>query len=204
MSREGVDRFVNLIEQRPWLCLSYQSGGRHPQGTKMAIGARHRSAIGLACGLLAAGASGSAEDLRPVPHHGSADHLGVASCASAACHGAVTPAQGGTVLQNEYTTWQTDDAHAKAYNLLFDERSAADRPQARARSSAHGQGLSRLSCRQRGRGAARARVPAHRRRRLRGLPRRRGGLDPAAYRQRPSDARISATSPPVCTRPPIR
>jgi Cytochrome c554 and c-prime len=58
-----------------------------------------------------------------VPHHGSADHLGVASCASAACHGAVTPAQGGTVLQNEYTTWQTDDAHAKAYNLLFDERS---------------------------------------------------------------------------------
>ena len=84
----------------------------------MAIGARHRSAIGLACGLLAAGASGSAEDLRPVPHHGSADHLGVASCASAACHGAVTPAHGGTVLQNEYTTWQTDDAHAQITFLI--------------------------------------------------------------------------------------
>ena len=90
----------------------------------MAIGARHRFSIGLACGWLAAVSPGSAEDLPPVPHHGDPSHLGVASCASAACHGAVTPAQGGTVRQNEYTTWQTDDRHANAYNLLLDERSA--------------------------------------------------------------------------------
>ncbi|HSA82828.1 MAG TPA: multiheme c-type cytochrome [Geminicoccaceae bacterium] len=89
----------------------------------MVIGARHQFAIGLVCGWLAVVAPGSAQDLPPIPHHGSASHLGVASCASSACHGAATPAQGGTVLQNEYATWQTNDRHAKAYSLLFDELS---------------------------------------------------------------------------------
>jgi Cytochrome c554 and c-prime len=88
----------------------------------MAIGARHQFAIALAC-WLAAFSPGSAQDLPPIPHHAGASHLGVASCASSACHGAATPAQGGTVQQNEYATWQTQDRHAKAYNLLFDERS---------------------------------------------------------------------------------
>jgi hypothetical protein len=59
----------------------------------------------------------------PVPHYGGAKHLGVASCASATCHGAATPAPGGVVLQNEYTTWQTRDKHAGAYNLLLNAQS---------------------------------------------------------------------------------
>jgi Cytochrome c554 and c-prime len=89
----------------------------------MAIGARHQFSIGLACGWLAVVAPVSAEELPPIPQHASASHLGVASCASSACHGAATPAQAGTVLQNEYATWQTHDRHAKAYSLLLDERS---------------------------------------------------------------------------------
>ena len=89
----------------------------------MAIGARQQLSIGLACVWLAAAAPGSAQDLPPIPHHAGASHLGVATCASSACHGAATPAQGGTVLQNEYATWQTNDRHAKAYDLLFNDRS---------------------------------------------------------------------------------
>ena len=59
----------------------------------------------------------------PVPHYGDATHLGVATCASATCHGAATPAPGGNVLQNEYTTWQTRDKHAGAYDLLLNAQS---------------------------------------------------------------------------------
>lgn len=44
---------------------------------------------------------------------------GVSSCASSACHG------GGKAgsKQSEYTTWITQDPHARAYQVLFNERS---------------------------------------------------------------------------------
>lgn len=58
-----------------------------------------------------------------MPPHGSGEHLGVASCASATCHGSATPLDGGVVPQNEVTVWQTLDKHAQAYNLLFNEQS---------------------------------------------------------------------------------
>jgi hypothetical protein len=65
----------------------------------------------------------NAQGLPPVPQHGDATHLGVASCASSACHGASSPAPGGVVLQNEYSTWQRQDAHSGAYALLLNEDS---------------------------------------------------------------------------------
>ena len=63
------------------------------------------------------------QGMPPVPQHADAVHLGVATCASSTCHGAASPPPGGVVLQNEYTTWQTQDKHAGAYQLLFNEDS---------------------------------------------------------------------------------
>ncbi|HYF17206.1 MAG TPA: multiheme c-type cytochrome, partial [Ramlibacter sp.] len=50
-------------------------------------------------------------------------HLGVASCAGSTCHGAVEPWRDSNVLQNEYTTWQSKDSHAKAYEVLLSAES---------------------------------------------------------------------------------
>src|SRR3954451_15078395 len=50
-----------------------------------------------------------AGDLPPTPQHGAATHLRVASCATSTCHDAALPVEGGIVLQNENTTWQTFD-----------------------------------------------------------------------------------------------
>jgi len=77
----------------------------------------------LSVGALWASPVALAQGLPPVPQHADAAHLGVASCASSACHGASSPAPGGVVLQNEYSTWQREDAHAGAYNLLLNEDS---------------------------------------------------------------------------------
>lgn len=49
-------------------------------------------------------------------------HMGVASCAGSACHGAARIA-GSNVRQNEYLRWQRDDPHARAYATLRNERS---------------------------------------------------------------------------------
>jgi len=48
---------------------------------------------------------------------------GAATCASSLCHGSIKTWQGSTVLQNEYVTWSRVDKHAKAYNVLFNEKS---------------------------------------------------------------------------------
>jgi hypothetical protein len=49
-------------------------------------------------------------------------HLGVASCAGSACHGAARMA-GGNVRQDEYLLWQRKDQHAQAYTTLRSDRS---------------------------------------------------------------------------------
>jgi hypothetical protein len=72
--------------------------------------------------LLVIGAPGSAET-PPVPQQADAAHLGVASCASVTCHGAISPWEQGVVLQNEYNTWQQQDRHSKAYAVLLNEQS---------------------------------------------------------------------------------
>src|SRR4051812_13662241 len=48
--------------------------------------------------------------------------LGVSSCAASACHHGNGPAG---QVGSEYTTWASSDPHARAYLVLFDERSRA-------------------------------------------------------------------------------
>src|SRR5689334_8932544 len=49
-------------------------------------------------------------------------HLGVATCAGSACHGAAKMS-GSNVRQDEYLTWQRKDRHARAYATLRTDRS---------------------------------------------------------------------------------
>ena len=75
-------------------------------------------AISLA---LSAGLAGPSlgQSLQPpvVPQYGTAEHLGVASCASSTCHGGAVPAVGGNVLLNEAVTWLEQDKHARFSEL---------------------------------------------------------------------------------------
>jgi hypothetical protein len=48
---------------------------------------------------------------------------GTQSCVAAGCHGRGAPLSGQQILQNEYTTWITEDVHARAYENLFYDRS---------------------------------------------------------------------------------
>jgi hypothetical protein len=50
-------------------------------------------------------------------------HIGVTSCAGSTCHGATTPWENSTVLQNEYITWSQKDLHSKAYTVLLNDAS---------------------------------------------------------------------------------
>lgn len=58
-----------------------------------------------------------------LPQYAASKHLGVASCSSSTCHGSIRPWQNANVLQNEYITWSREDAHAKAYKILFNKAS---------------------------------------------------------------------------------
>lgn len=48
---------------------------------------------------------------------------GAATCASSLCHGSIKTWKDTPVLQNEYVTWSRLDKHARAYNLLLNEKS---------------------------------------------------------------------------------
>jgi hypothetical protein len=50
--------------------------------------------------------------------YGQNKHMGVSSCSSSVCHGAVTPSNTYDVLLNEYVTWSHEDAHSKAFTSL--------------------------------------------------------------------------------------
>ena len=87
---------------------------------RMAVRAFGRALFaGVSAALLAAGGV-SAQTL---PQYAADIHLGVASCAGSTCHGAIEPWPGSTVLQNEFVTWQREDRHAKAYEVLLNDRS---------------------------------------------------------------------------------
>jgi hypothetical protein len=45
------------------------------------------------------------------------------TCASSLCHGSIKLWKDSNVLQNEYLTWSRTDKHARAYNILLNERS---------------------------------------------------------------------------------
>lgn len=49
--------------------------------------------------------------------------LGVVNCASSLCHGSIASWNGSPVNQNEYVVWSRLDKHARAYNLLLNEKS---------------------------------------------------------------------------------
>lgn len=66
----------------------------------------------LACLLLCAAGAATAAD----------KHMGVATCAGSACHGAAK-FSGGNVRQDEYLRWQREDRHARAFATLRSERS---------------------------------------------------------------------------------
>ncbi len=51
-------------------------------------------------------------------------YVGIATCGTANCHGSTLPRKERRVLQNEYFTWDKKDAHRRAYEVLFDARSA--------------------------------------------------------------------------------
>jgi len=45
-------------------------------------------------------------------------YTGPGSCAAAACHGSIRPVAGSGILQTEYTTWISQDRHARAAEVL--------------------------------------------------------------------------------------
>lgn len=68
------------------------------------------------CGLvLLVGAAAHASDARR--------HMGVATCASAVCHGSVGERADADILHNEYVVWSQRDPHARAYRTLLSAES---------------------------------------------------------------------------------
>ena len=61
----------------------------------------------------------------PVAAVPSPQFLGSGSCSAVACHGSIKRASRSisNVRRNEHTTWMSDDAHSRAFQVLFDERS---------------------------------------------------------------------------------
>jgi hypothetical protein len=57
------------------------------------------------------------------PQYAGDVHLGVTSCSGNTCHGLATDKKVNHVLQNEYLTWQRQDQHAKAYQVLTTKES---------------------------------------------------------------------------------
>lgn len=83
-----------------------------------------RSAAGaVALGLILLAGSPAGAASPPLPQFGPDVHIGIAGCAGSTCHGAIEPWKDSNVLQNEFTTWERDDRHSKAYEVLLNERS---------------------------------------------------------------------------------
>ena len=85
-----------------------------------------RAGVRLGALIVAAALGGGAPNLvaaQTIPQFGDAAHLGVSTCAGSTCHGALEPFRSSNVAQNEYITWSQKDKHAKAYKVLFEERS---------------------------------------------------------------------------------
>jgi len=91
--------------------------------------------IDLMAVLLALSAGARAQRSAPLPEHVRAllqraesaesaqmtpvgKYVGPGSCAASACHGGIQPHTVTKVLQNEYSTWVTQDKHAHAYTAL--------------------------------------------------------------------------------------
>lgn len=58
-----------------------------------------------------------------LPQYSSDKSVGVASCSSSLCHGAIETWKDSNVLQNEYVVWSRSDKHARSYAVLLNDRS---------------------------------------------------------------------------------
>jgi hypothetical protein len=58
-----------------------------------------------------------------LPQYSPHKSMGVGSCASSLCHGAVDKSTNSRILQNEYVIWSRNDKHARAYAVLLNARS---------------------------------------------------------------------------------
>jgi hypothetical protein len=59
----------------------------------------------------------------PLPYRSTDMSMGVVNCANSLCHGSVEPLKDSNVLHTEYVTWSRVDKHARAYQVLFNEKS---------------------------------------------------------------------------------
>lgn len=75
---------------------------------------------GLAAGLVLIGMAGLG--LSDRAHAAGETVLGSESCGASTCHGALTPWDGASVLQNEYITWKNQDKHSQAYKALLGDK----------------------------------------------------------------------------------
>ncbi|MEQ1515034.1 MAG: multiheme c-type cytochrome [Usitatibacteraceae bacterium] len=62
-------------------------------------------------------------EAQQLPYQSPNETLGTVTCASSLCHGSVKVWKDANVLQNEYLTWSRVDKHARAYNILLNQRS---------------------------------------------------------------------------------
>jgi cytochrome c554/c'-like protein len=54
----------------------------------------------------------------PQPGTDGGNYVGPGSCSAVACHGAIRPVAGARILQTEYSTWVSQDRHARATEVL--------------------------------------------------------------------------------------
>jgi hypothetical protein len=75
--------------------------------------------------LLVIGLSVRSLSAATFPQQDTDKHLGVASCASSTCHGAVSESKDSNVWRNEYRVWSKHDSHAQAFKVLQNAQSKA-------------------------------------------------------------------------------
>jgi len=85
----------------------------------LASALRASFAAAAVAGAAALGWAAAVESATPLPYQSADRHLGVASCASSVCHGAVQPPKRPGALMNEFVTWSHQDSHAKAFLALL-------------------------------------------------------------------------------------
>lgn len=64
-----------------------------------------------------------AENKTALPYHAKDKSVGVVNCANSLCHGSITEWKESNILQNEYVTWSRFDKHARAYDILLNDKS---------------------------------------------------------------------------------
>jgi len=79
------------------------------------------SAVGLFAALLTSSLRASSSPSPHAPQSPAAEagnYVGPGSCSAVACHGSIRPVAGARILQTEYSTWVSQDRHARATDVL--------------------------------------------------------------------------------------